>query len=284
MIKAEERENATLYIDGEPVAKARRIELQMGLQPEAIEKQFSSNYSAIFQRCGTVDLGPCEITEISPEFGRRVIGKADVKMRRKVKPRDVVLGIVAVVAMLILAALVGNRALAVNEPPELIVPQAPPHAASGLLIAPVPPEMSVYTPNTYPSQQSVLNSAMEAISDELVATAALLAWGEYSGTDYAQRTAPIWCACNRADAWEMTLDEVMHSDAFHGLLTEREVPEEWYDLARETLARWELEKMGYIDVGRTLPSEYLYFSGNGVVNVYRTEYIGGVEYVPGDGI
>lgn len=270
----------TIYINREPIAEARRIELKLELRPEAIEKQFPSNIS----KHGSIDLGPCEITEISPEFGRRVIGKADVKVRRKVKPRDVVLGIVAVVLLLILAALVTNRALAVNEPPELIIPQAPAHAASGLLIAPVPPETSADTPNTYPSQQNVLNAAMEAISDELVAEAALLAWGEYSGSDYAQRTAPIWCACNRADAWGLTLEEVMHSDAFHGLLTEREVPEEWYDLARETLARWELEKMGYIDVGRTLPSEYLYFSGNGVVNVYRTEYIGGVEYVPEDGI
>lgn len=200
------------------------------------------------------------------------------------KRSDIVLGIVAVVLLLILAALVGNRALAVNEPPELIIPQAPPHAASGLLIAPVAPETYRDGLNTPKSQQDVLNTAMQAIPDELVAKAALLAWGEYSGSDYAQRTAPMWCACNRADAWGLTLEEVMHSAAFHGLLTEREVPEEWYDLARETLARWELEHMGYIDVGRTLPSEYLYFSGNGVVNVYRTEYIGGVEYVPGDGI
>ena len=118
------------------------------------------------------------------------------------KRSDIVFGIVAVVLLLILAALAGNRALAVNEPPEFIIPQAPPHAASGLLIAPVPPETSVYTPNTYPSQQNVLNSAMEAIPDGLVEKAALMAWGEYSGTDYAQRTAPIWCACNRADAWE----------------------------------------------------------------------------------
>ena len=280
MTNIEKGENATLYIDGEPIAKARRIELQMGLQPEAIEKQFSSNIS----KYSSIDLGQCEITEISPEFERRVIGREKVTVRRKVKPRDIVLGIVAVVLLLILASLVVNRALAVNEPPELIIPQAPPHAASGLLIAPVPPDTSRNTLNTYPSQQDVLNTAMEAIPDELVAEAALLAWGEYSGTDYAQRTAPIWCACNRADAWGLALEEVMHSDAFHGLLTEREVPEEWYDLARETLARWELEKMGYIDVGRTLPSEYLYFSGNGVVNVYRTEYIGGVEYVPEDGI
>ena len=210
--------------------------------------------------------------------------KTEIRRHRRVRARDIIAGIVAAVLLLILLALIVNRALAVNEPPELIIPQAPPHAASGLLIAPAPPETSVYTPNTYPSQQDVLNTAMEAIPDELVAEAALLAWGEYSGTDYAQRTAPIWCACNRADAWGMTLDEVMHSDAFHGLLTEREVPEEWYDLARETLARWELEKLGYLDVGRTLPSEYLYFGGNGVVNVYRTEYIGGVEYVPEDGI
>lgn len=270
----------TLYVNGEPIAEARCIELQPELQPEAIEKQFPSNIS----KYSSIDLGPCEITEISPEFGRRVIGEADVTARRKVKPRDVVLGIVAVVLLLILTALITNRAFAVNEPPVLIIPQSPTHAASGLLIAPVPPETSADTPNTYPSWESVLNTAMEAIPDELVAEAALLAWGEYSGTDYAQRTAPIWCACNRADAWGLTLEEVMHSDAFHGLLTEREVPAEWYDLARETLARWELEKLGYIDVGRTLPSEYLYFSGNGEYNTYRTEYIGGVEYVPEDGI
>lgn len=210
--------------------------------------------------------------------------KTEIRRHRRVRARDIIAGIVAAVLLLILLALIVNRALAVNEPPELIIPQAPAHAASGLLIAPVAPETSAYTPNTYPSQQDVLNTAMQAIPDELVAEAALLAWGEYSGSDYAQRTAPIWCACNRADAWGQTLEEVMHSDAFHGLLTEREVPTEWYGLARETLARWELEKMGYIDVGRTLPSEYLYFGGNGVVNVYRTEYIGGVEYVPGDRI
>lgn len=208
--------------------------------------------------------------------------KTEIRRHRRVRARDIIAGIVAAVLLLILLALIVNRALAVNEPPELIIPQAPAHAASGLLIAPVPPETSVYTPNTYPSLQDALNTAMEAISDELVAKAALLAWGEYSGSDYAQRTAPIWCACNRADAWGLTLEDVMHSDAFHGLLTEREVPNEWYDLAHETLARWELEKMGYIDVGRTLSSEYLYFSGNGVVNVYRTEYIGGLTYIPGD--
>lgn len=202
--------------------------------------------------------------------------------KRQIKKHDIIFGIVGVVLLLILAALIINRACAINEPPELIIPQAPTHAASGLLIAPVAPETSRNTLNAYPSQQQALNAAMQTIPDDLVETAALLAWGEYSGSDYAQRTAPIWCACNRADAWGQSLEEVMHSDAFHGLLTEREVPAEWYDLARETLARWELEKAGYIDVGRTLPSEYLYFSGDGTLNVYRTQYVGGMTYIPRD--
>ena len=201
------------------------------------------------------------------------------------KPYMVWVFIMLIVLLLVLVALISN-ALAIDER-ELVLPEPVSQVSYEALcepVTPVAPQTYRDGLNTPKSQQDVLNTAMEAIPDELVAEAALLAWGEYSGSDYAQRTAPIWCACNRADAWGQTLEEVMHSDAFHGLLTEREVPAEWYDLARETLARWELEKMGYIDVGRTLPSEYLYFSGNGVVNVYRTEYIGGVEYVPGDGI
>ena len=201
------------------------------------------------------------------------------------KPYMVWVFIMLIVLLLVLVALISD-ALAIDER-ELVLPEPVSQVSYEALCEPVTP----VAPQTYrdglnilKSQQDVLNTAMEAISDELVAEAALLVWGEYSGSDYAQRTAPIWCACNRADAWGLTLEEVMHSDAFHGLLTDREVPEEWHDLARETLARWELEKMGYIDVGRTLPSEYLYFGGNGVVNVYRTEYIGGVEYVPEDGI
>lgn len=195
------------------------------------------------------------------------------------KPYIVGMFIILIVLLLILAALI-NNALAIDEH-ELVLPE-PVYEALCEPVTPVAPETYRDGLNTLKSQQDALNTAMQAIPDELVAEAALLAWGEYSGSDYAQRTAPIWCACNRADAWGLPLDEVMHSDAFHGLLTERSVPEEWYDLARETLARWELEKMGYIDVGRTLPSEYLYFSGDGTVNIYRTEYVGGMIYIPRD--
>lgn len=195
--------------------------------------------------------------------------------------RSLLLGLT--VELVILALLI-SKAFAINEPPELIVPQAPAHAASGLVIAATPPETVSEEPNVYPTWEDVLEEAREAVPDELVERGALLAWGEYSGTDYHQQTAPLWCVCNRADAWGETLDEVMHSDAFHGLLTERSVPEEWYELARDVFARWALEKQGYADVGRTLGAEYLYFTGNGEYNTYRTEYIGGLEYVPEDGM
>lgn len=203
------------------------------------------------------------------------------------KPRTTIVAAIMAALLVILAALVANRALAVNEPPELIIPQAPAHAAVGLHIAPVPPETVGEEPNAYPvaaqpTWDEVLEAAMQEVPDELVERGALLAWGEYSGTDYHQQTAPLWCVLNRADAWGKTPDEIMHSDAFHGLLTEREVPEEWYELAREVFAQWALEKQGYTDVGRTLGAEYLYFTGNGNVNIYRTEYTGGAYCIPTD--
>jgi len=40
-------------------------------------------------------------------------------------------------------------------------------------------------------------------------------------------------------------------------------------LARDVLYRWSKEKNGIADVGRVLPKEYLYFSGDGVHNYFR---------------
>lgn len=198
------------------------------------------------------------------------------------KPRTVWMFAILAALLFILAALIcevrGNY-----EPPVPatgIEPSAPPHAASGLLIAAVPPEVQRDGLNTYPMWDEVLEEAKAAIPDELAERAARLVYGEYRGSDYAQQTAPLWCVCNRADAWGWTIDEVMDADHFHGLGYAGAVSEYYVDLAREVFARWALEKEGYLDVGRTLGAEYLYFHGDGAVNIYRTEYTGGVYCTP----
>ena len=131
---------------------------------------------------------------------------------------------------------------------------------------------------TYESFAEALARAKAAIPDELAELAGRAIWGEAGGIqDEAQRAAVVWCACNRADAWDMDIGDVLTVDQFHGLAIRGTVPEQHVELARDVLARWTLEAEGWVDVDRVLPERFLYFEGNGIVNLFSTEY-GGGEY------
>ena len=131
---------------------------------------------------------------------------------------------------------------------------------------------------TYESFEQGLERTKAAVPDELAELAGRAVWGEAGGIqDYAQRAAVIWCACNRSDAWDMDIGDVLNVDQFHGLAIKGEVPPQHVELARDVLARWTLEAEGWQDVGRVLPSRFLYFEGNGVINLFSTQY-GGGEY------
>ena len=131
---------------------------------------------------------------------------------------------------------------------------------------------------TYQTFEDALAEAKAAVPNELAELAGRAVWGEAGGIqDYAQRAAVIWCACNRADAWDMEIGDVLNVDAFHGLAIRGTVPEQHIELARDVLARWTLESEGWVDVGRVLPERFLYFEGNGVINLFSTQY-GGGEY------
>ena len=131
---------------------------------------------------------------------------------------------------------------------------------------------------TYETFGEALERAKAAVPDELAELAGRAIWGEAGGIqDEAQRAAVVWCACNRVDAWDMEIADVLTVDQFHGLAICGEVPPQHVELARDVLARWTFEAEGWQDVGRVLPSQYLYFEGDGRVNHYSTEY-GGGEY------
>lgn len=44
------------------------------------------------------------------------------------------------------------------------------------------------------------------------------------------------------------------------------------EIARDVLVRWHSEKNGTSEVGRVLPKDYLYFTGDGVRNFYTAEW------------
>lgn len=91
----------------------------------------------------------------------------------------------------------------------------------------------------------------------------------------ARQAAVGWCALNRLDdgRFGATLAEVLSKPFQFAYREDAEVYPGMLELAEDVLCRWYAEKLGGTDVGRTLPSEYLYFDGDGWENHFRiTQY------------
>ena len=102
-------------------------------------------------------------------------------------------------------------------------------------------------------------------------------WGEARGCDKLQQSAVVWCILNRVDAGSGTVAQVITSPGqFHGYYKSFPVEDEIKALVVDVVARWKLEKIMCGNVGRTLPSDYKYFSANkyGTGNVFRTKFDG----------
>lgn len=91
-----------------------------------------------------------------------------------------------------------------------------------------------------------------------------------------QKAAVIWCVLNRVDAGRGTIEEVITAPKqFEGYSPEHPVTEELHVLAHDVLNRWQFEHEGEAEVGRTLPADYLYFTGDGKANYFTKEWQSG---------
>ena len=188
----------------------------------------------------------------------------------------------AVVCLAIVGAVVVMTSLASADDSQVELPEPEYISADTMVLTRAEaPERANSGLATYETFEAALERTKAAVPDELAELAGRAIWGEAGGIqDEAQRAAVVWCACNRADAWGVELDDVLTVSQFHGLAIKGEVPAEHVELARDVLARWTLAAEGWQDVGRVLPSRFLYFEGNGVINLFSTEY-GGGEYWKG---
>lgn len=116
--------------------------------------------------------------------------------------------------------------------------------------------------------------AEEQVLEENVRMCAKLIWGEARGVaSKAEQAAVIWCVLNRVDAGYGTIAEVITAKGqFYGYRASNPITDELYKLAEDVITRYYLEKLGVADAGRTLPKEYLYFSGRNGRNWFRKGY------------
>ena len=86
----------------------------------------------------------------------------------------------------------------------------------------------------------------------------------------------IWCVLNRVDAGYGDIVNVATSiGQFEGYSPEHPAPEDLKALVSDVLIRWRMEDSCIGTVGRVLPGNYLWFTGDGTHNHFRNRYDGG---------
>lgn len=118
------------------------------------------------------------------------------------------------------------------------------------------------------------------ISDEDLHALARTLYGECRGIpSETERAAVAWVVLNRVDAKHRgsTILEVVSSPSqFTGYSKRHPVRDDLLELAKDVVLRWCAEKSGESDVGRVIPSEYLWFAGRkDGRNYFRDKYRGG---------
>lgn len=83
-----------------------------------------------------------------------------------------------------------------------------------------------------------------------------------------------WTVLNRVDEYDKTISEVITAKDQFAYYESKPVDDALYKLAEDVLIRWNNEKNGEDDVGRVLPRDYLWFSGDGEHNHFRNAYKG----------
>lgn len=112
--------------------------------------------------------------------------------------------------------------------------------------------------------------------DKEIKMLARLIWGEARGVkSITKRSAVVWCVLNRVDAsgFPNTIaDVVLQPNQFVGYNEQHPVTNENAIIAHDVLMRWHSEKYGCTNSGRTLPSDYKYFTGDGKENYFTKDW------------
>lgn len=129
-----------------------------------------------------------------------------------------------------------------------------------------------------PVQQST-GSAYTVTKEELSVLARIVYQEARGIPQKSHQAAVIWCILNRVDSgyWGDDIISVATYPHAFAWVPNTLIYDEFLDLAEDVVTRWNWEKQGLKDVGRVLPSTYLYFTGDGKLN-YFTEEWRGTEY------
>ena len=128
------------------------------------------------------------------------------------------------------------------------------------------------------TQLYIENFVKNNYSEELVILAKIAYVGARGIESKTEQACVIWTVLNRYDSgnWGKTLKEVATAPKQFGYNDNAPMIDDYgrdlYLLAVDVLSRWYREKYYGYSVGRVLPSNYFYISGDGAHNYFTEEY------------
>ena len=134
------------------------------------------------------------------------------------------------------------------------------------------------TPELMPTKQPTPAPAQYVPDETEVELLARMLWGEARGiTSDMEKAACVWCVLNRVDdergLWPDTVEGVLtQKNQFAGFSYDYPATDELKALASDVMTRWQQEKTVDGEVGRVLPKDYYFFTGDGKNNHFRAEF------------
>lgn len=157
--------------------------------------------------------------------------------------------LLALIVMILLALDGGSKADADGVPPEV--------DTNGLRVVEVKePEYEMY------------------FTEADVTALAQMLYGEARGCTVNNQIKCVWCVLNRVDDTrfpDTIIGAVSQPGQFYGYSPNFPVWDNLYAVALDVLTRWSMEKQG-AEVARELDASFVWFTGNGVENVFRGAY------------
>lgn len=123
-----------------------------------------------------------------------------------------------------------------------------------------------------PTTDAPKTSLKYTVNEEEISMLCKVTYGEAGSLSKTQQAAVVWCILNRVDSevYPNTISEVItQKSQFYGYKESHPIVPETKEIVIDVLLRWENEQRGELDVGRVLPKEYMYFTGNGKENIFR---------------
>ena len=143
------------------------------------------------------------------------------------------------------------------------------------------PIVSPTSPSMVASQEPIKIEEKSTATPEVVAKyssyeislVAKTVWGEARGCSRDEQKLVVWCICNRADARNQSVEEVVTAtNQFVGYDHDHPVEPEIVEVVEEVLHAWSCNEEALILPPYATTSNYQYFSGDGAHNWFREEY------------